>query len=297
MRTRARTWNGSWRGAPAGTRAVRRAAGAAVLAAVLGLASAGCSSGGARSGSGAAEPSADTAAAQARAAAPAGKGELVVSFTEGLTAADRETEAFLRKNKALEDIAAYVNRRVALPYNVPVEAKSCGTTDAYWDPTARAITYCYEFLGRVEPAFGTPPGPGLVGLTQGVVVHALGHGLIAMNGLSSDGDEEEAVDQLSATLLTTGDDDKRLVSGIVDGWAVMARQDARSDARTAFADDHAVDEKRFHAWACWVYGSDPEGYADLIAPDVLPEKRSKGCEQAYKEVAKTWGKALEPYLK
>lgn len=300
MRTRARTWNGrTWKGtwsAAAGGRAVRRAAGAAVLAAVLGTASAGCSSGGAQGGA-TAQTSADVAAAQARAAAPAADGELVVSYTEGLTADDRRTEASLRKNKALETIAAYVNRRIALPYNVPVEAKSCGTSDAYWDPTARAITYCYEFLEQIEPAFGSATDPRLVGLTQGVVVHELGHGLIAMNGLSVDGDEEEAVDQLSATLLTTGDDDTKLVTGIVDGWAVMAGQDAESDARTAFAEDHDVDEKRFLAWACWVYGSDPDGYADLVGPDVLPEKRTKGCEKAYSKVSKTWNKALGPYLR
>ncbi|MEU8676930.1 DUF4344 domain-containing metallopeptidase [Streptomyces sp. NPDC048560] len=296
MRTRARTWNGTWSGAPTGARAARRAAGAAVLAAVLGLTSAACSSGGAQGG-GAAEASADVAAAQARAAAPAGKGELVVSYTQGLTTADRETEALLRGNKALEGIADYVNRRVALPYDVPVEAKSCGTTDAYWDPTTRAITYCYELLERVEPAFGASDAAGLVGLTQGVVVHELGHGLIAMNGLSFEGDEEEAVNQLSALILTSGDDDTKLVTGIADGWAVMAGQGPQSDTRTAFAEDHAVGRAQFQAWACWVYGSDPEGYAGLVGPDMLPEKRSKGCVKAYENVAKTWDKALEPILK
>ncbi|MFC9245966.1 DUF4344 domain-containing metallopeptidase [Streptomyces sp. NPDC057136] len=317
MRTRARTWNGTWSGAPAGARAVRRAAGAAVLAAVLGLTSAGCSSGGAQGGGSGAEPSAAAAAARARAtspaASPSGKGELVVTYTEGLTAADRETEAFLRKNKTLESFAAFANSRVALPYDVPVEAKSCGTTDAYWDPTARSITYCYEFLGRMAPAYkksvaeSATPGAdaqekedavaaGLIGLTHGVLVHELGHGLIAMYGLPVDGDEEEAVNQLSAVLLTT-DDDKKFVTGIVDAWAVMAGQGAKSSTRTAFAEDHAVDSAQFYAWACWVYGSDPDGYQDLVGPDVLPEKRTEGCEKAYKKVATTWGKALEPYLK
>ncbi|GAA2975915.1 DUF4344 domain-containing metallopeptidase [Streptomyces fulvorobeus] len=285
MRTRTRTWSGA---------AVRRAAGAAVLAAVVGLASAGCSSGGTRGGG--TEPSGAIAAARAKAPSPAGEGELVVSYTEGLTAADRESEAFLRRNEALEAVAAYVNSRVALPYDVPVDAKSCGTTDAYWDPTARAITFCYELLEQVEPAFDDSPA-GLVGLTQGVVVHELGHGLIAMNGLPAGEDEEEAVDQLTAVLLTTGDDDKEFVTGIVDAWGVPAREDARSGTRTAFADDHAVDGARFHAWACWVYGSDPAGYQDLVSPAVLPEKRAEGCRKAYTKVAATWNKALEPYLK
>ncbi|MGP3637771.1 DUF4344 domain-containing metallopeptidase, partial [Streptomyces sp. 24-1644] len=266
-------------------------------AAVLGLTSAGCSSYGAQGGGSRAEPSAAVEAARARAPSPAGKGQLVASYTEGLTAADRQTEAFLRQNKALEAIAAYVNRRIALPYNVPVDAKSCGTTDAYWDPATRAITFCYEFLERIEPAFTSSSDPGLVALTQGVVVHELGHGLIAINGLPVDGDEEEAVDQLSAVILTTGDDDKKFVSGIVEAWAVMAGQDAKGDTRTAFAEDHAVNSAQSTAWACWVYGSDPDGYQDLVGPDVLPEKRAKGCEKEYEKVANTWGKALEPYLK
>ncbi|WP_328910755.1 DUF4344 domain-containing metallopeptidase [Streptomyces sp. NBC_00234] len=315
MRTRARTWNGTWSGATARARAVRRAAGAAVLAAALGLASAGCSSGGPEGTGSGAEPSAAVAAARATspAASPAGKGELVVSYTEGLTAADRETEAFLRKNKTLEGFADYANSRVALPYDVPVEAKSCGTTDAYWDPTARTITYCYEFLGRMAPVYEKSAAPsatpgatretqdavaaGLIGLTHGVLVHELGHGLIAMYGLPVDGDEETAVNQLSAVLLTTDDDDKDFVVGIIDAWGEMAGQGVRSTARTAFAEDHAVGTAQFYALACWVYGSDPDGYQDLVGPDLLPEKRTKGCEKAYTKVANTWGKALQPYLK
>ncbi|MGW8887984.1 DUF4344 domain-containing metallopeptidase [Streptomyces sp. NPDC055749] len=300
MRTRARTWNGTWSGARDRARVVRRAAGAAVLAAALGLSSAGCSSGGAEGGGSGVEPSAAVAAARARAtspaASPAGKGELVVTYTEGLTAADRETEAFLRKNETLEGFATYANSRVALPYDVPVEAKSCGTTDAYWDPTARAITYCYEFLGRMAPAYENSAAD-LIALTNGVLAHELSHGLIAMYGMPVDGDGEKDVNQVSAVLVTTDDDDKDFVVGIADAWAEMAVRGTDGSTRTAFAEDHAVDSAQFYAWACWVYGSDPDGYQDIVGPDLLPEKRTKGCEKAYTKVADTWGEALKPYLK
>lgn len=260
-----------------------------------------------------ATPSASVAASPSPSA---GQGRLVVSYEKPKKPADRRTEEFLKRTKALEGVARYADDIVALPYDVPLRAKSCGQVNAFWNPETKDITYCYEFVDTLRQVYEKQETEGstreqdaaveqdLVGLTNGVLLHELGHGFIAMYDLPATGEEEDAVDQLSALLLASGDDEhQEYAIDTINAWAGLAQADAAGGIpANEYADEHSLDIQRFYNWSCWLYGSNPDAYKWIVEskgnPDgVLPEERAERCPDEFAKITHSWGTLLEPYLK
>ncbi|MFD4370899.1 DUF4344 domain-containing metallopeptidase [Streptomyces sp. NPDC058486] len=305
---------------------------ALAVAALTGLAT-GCSSGsggettGARAGNAVkpavAAPSAtDTASASApaspspSASASAGTGKLVVSYAPPEAASDQPAETFLKETQVLDEVAAFADSLVALPHDVPLKAASCGVANAFWNPDTKDITYCYEFLGALRPVYEKQETTGtanqraaavdedLVGLTNGVLFHELGHGLVAMYDLPITGKEEDAVDQLSALMLASGGEKyQEYAIDTINAWGGLAEAEEAGD-KTAevYADEHSLSIQRFYNWACWLYGSDPDAYDSVVETDgnpdgVLPEERAAQCPREFEQINNSWSTLLQPYLK
>ncbi|MFJ8535939.1 DUF4344 domain-containing metallopeptidase [Streptomyces sp. NPDC093591] len=301
-------------------RNARVRAGAAVVVAALTTAT-GCSSGPhhatTKTKDGVRPVKVTASAAVTAAPSPsAGQGDLVVSYERPKNPVDRRTEDFLRRAKVLERVSSYADDIIALPYDVPLRAKSCGFANAFWNPETKDITYCYEFIDALRPIYekqetegsarqrGAAVEQDLIGLTNGVLLHELGHGLITMYDLPATGKEEDAVDQLSALLLAGGDDEHRKYAiDTINAWAGLAEADAAGEMPAdEYADEHSLDIQRFYNWSCWLYGSDPAAYQWIVRSDdspdgVLPEERAEGCPEEFQKIAHSWGTLLEPYLK
>lgn len=118
-------------------------AAAAFAASALIMAGTGCSSGDSGRSTPRGEDQGQADGARAVAApsvspsAAQGKGRLVVTYEKGKTAAGREAEAFLKKNRVLEDVAAYADETIALPQDVPLRGRSCGTPNTFWSSETR----------------------------------------------------------------------------------------------------------------------------------------------------------------
>ncbi|MFF3258354.1 DUF4344 domain-containing metallopeptidase [Streptomyces sp. NPDC002932] len=303
-------------------RTKRTWAAAALTAAALTAAGTGCSSGNSAStqtrGQGAdeARPVAASSTPATATASPTGTGRIVVTYEKGKTAKDRQAEAFLKKNKVLEGVADYANAIVALPRDVPLRGRSCGTANAFWNPETKDISYCYEFLEALKPVYQKQDTTGtakqraaevdsdLVGLTNGVLFHELGHGLVAMYDLPITGKEEDAVDQLSTLLLSSSDKQHAdYAISTINAWGGLAEAETKGKLPISnYADEHSLSVQRYYNWACWLYGSDPDAYKSVVAapgnPDgVLPQERAAQCPKEFNQIADSWGQLLDPYLK
>ncbi|MDX3540585.1 DUF4344 domain-containing metallopeptidase [Streptomyces sp. MB09-01] len=293
-----------------------RAVAAVTVAAVSVITAAtGCSS----AGNGSAGPKTkDAAQSPASASASPGHGRLIPRYDTGRTAQDRRIQRFLQDNEVLERVAAFVDDRIALSYDVPVIAKSCGRANASWDPRARDITYCYELVEETMPIFqeqAARQGPGgaaeraravdedIIGFSNGVLLHELGHGLVDMYDLPITGKEEDAVDQLATLLLATGGEQHiDYAVSTLNTWGALADAQEAGDLSGLFSDEHSLSAQRFYNEICWLYGSDPDAFESVVIavgnPDgVLPELRAEGCRHEYEQIEKSWGRLLEPYLK
>ncbi|MFD0275054.1 DUF4344 domain-containing metallopeptidase [Kitasatospora sp. NPDC127111] len=259
--------------------------------------------------------SAPAAAPAAVAEDPQGDGRLVVSYDPGETEADGQAEAFLEDRQVLEDVADYATARIALPQDIPLRAASCGEANAYWDPDTQSITLCYELIEELDPLFaaqnttGTPDeqseavAQDLVGFTNGTLLHELGHGLVDLYHLPITGREEDAVDQLAMLLLADDVEHKAYAVSTINAWAALASAEEEGQRPIeAYADQHSLDAQRYYNWVCWLYGSAPDEYADVVetaqSPDgVLPEDRAQQCPAEFQSINESWSTLLRPYLK
>ncbi|MFH9721784.1 DUF4344 domain-containing metallopeptidase [Streptomyces sp. NPDC017254] len=243
-----------------------------------------------------------------------GPGLLVVDYAPAGTAQDLAEQRFLEKNDVLEGAAAHSNSLIGLPRDIPLTAGSCGEANAFWDPDSQSIAFCYELVGAYRNLFeslnttGTPAQRNrateddLIGISNSVVFHELGHALIQVYDLPTTGREEDAADQL-ATLMLAGDPVRQEYAvSAIEAWGALAVATEQGDVSGQLADEHALDSQRYYNAICWLYGSDPEAYRGAVLtaanPDgVLPESRAARCPAEYDKIYSSWSTLLEPYLK
>ncbi|MFF0481143.1 DUF4344 domain-containing metallopeptidase [Streptomyces sp. NPDC004779] len=245
-----------------------------------------------------------------------GQGRLVVTYEEAGTPEERAARAFLREHRVLEDAAAYADSRIALPRDIPLRAAGCPAPNPYWDEDTGRITYCYGFVPDARKVFagldsdGTPAqrsaavDEDVVGLSNGVLFHELGHALVDLYDLPVTGREEDAVDQLAVLLLASGDERHTdYAISAVNAWGALWQAAEGGDPGVAaYSDIHSMDGQRFFNWACWLYGSDPRRFADAVDaegnPDgVLPRDRAALCPAEFRRIDSSWRTLLGPYLK
>ncbi|WP_419999883.1 DUF4344 domain-containing metallopeptidase [Streptomyces boninensis] len=248
------------------------------------------------------------------AGATPGGARLVVHYERGKTEGDRRVQRFLRRNRVLEQVSSYAGERIALPHDIPPTGKSCGYANAFWDPETKTITYCYELVKQLKPVFRSQNTKGspeqrtkatdedLIGLTNGVLFHELGHGLVQLYNLPITGKEEDAVDQL-ATLLLAGGDEEHVDYAIstINAWAGLTQADQAPGLRE-YSDEHSFSAQRYYNETCWLYGSNPKRYADVVEKDgnpdgVLPQERAERCPDEYRQLSQSWSTLLKPYWK
>jgi len=138
----------------------------------------------------------------------------------------------------------------------------------------------------------------VLGNTVFTLFHEIGHALIHQLQLPLLGKEEDAVDGL-ATLLMLGDrgDAKsdELVFAAADGWALMHAETQAGGEPLPFWDTHSLDMQRFHNIICMIYGSDPDGFEDIVSRSELPEERRELCPEEYETAAAGWAEVLAPH--
>ncbi len=69
------------------------------------------------------------------------------------------------------------------------------------------------------------------------------------------------------------------------------------NAPMAFWDEHSLEEQRFYNLVCWVYGSDPDRFANLVSDHVLPAQRAARCSEDFNGLVAAFNKDLGPHIR
>lgn len=247
-----------------------------------------------------------TETGQAYRASPEWPGRMLVTYEPADSAATNAGRDLLRSEQLLEDLASGVNDTLKLPYNIRLIGRPCGEANAFWSQANRSVTLCYELVDETQNLFNAIDDPEPVTSTINVMIsvlfHEMGHMLIDIYHLPITGREEDAVDQL-ATFLILGPEGRvdpeaaHAIRDVAVKFAANAALRGEAIDEGTLADVHALDESRMYNELCWLYGADPIHNADLVDNRVLPEDRARGCVSEYKNIADSWGRLLEPYVK
>lgn len=279
---------------------------------LLGASAVGCGPRGSSSAPESTPGTASSAAATSATAAPVQddpdkSGRMIVTFEKATTPEARRGWDLMQKTGLLEDLADGVTESFRLPFDVPLVGAQCDEANDFWDPTDKKMVMCYEDVDLSLELFSDSGDPDPEAAAEGIAVasfyHELGHMLIDLYDLPVTGREEDVADQLSAFMLLAPDGDGTVnqddVQAARDMAGVYERFAQSNDQleKEAFADVHTMDQSRSYNFECWIYGSDPDGNADLVSSGKLPEDRADGCVDEYDKLARAWSDLLTPHLK
>ena len=226
--------------------------------------------------------------------------------------ANRPAAAYLKRSGAMEAVIDEVNSRWALPRDLPVLFSDSlqagpafipnlpledGTKVTFINFPGSFLTLQVDALRPyVRGIKGFTPYDAMVASNEFVVAHEMGHALVRELDLPVTGREEDAVDGFAAFLLADNPEGPLTAISAAMFFAAMTEQRGPlSDSD--FADEHSIHEQRTYQFLCWLYGSDPKTFSDLVGRDGLPRARARRCGAEWKQVNRSWSALLAPYAK
>ena len=234
-------------------------------------------------------------------------GKMVVNYDDATSPEAQNGKKLLQDNKVLEDLADDINQSLKLPQDIPLHGSQCDQANAFWSPSQKTITICYEDADLGEKIFtkagDKDPVASAIGSEDATFYHETGHMAITLYDLPITGKEEDAADQLAAyILLTPGDNgkaDAESLKAITNfARAFQASAAARSELGAAdMADVHSLDQQRVYNLQCWIYGSNPDANTDMITDGGLPQERAQGCADEWKQLSHAWSTLLDEHWK
>lgn len=220
----------------------------------------------------------------------------------------RELRNAFKEEKFLEEVVSGLNETFRIPRDVEVTMRECGEANAYYESDSRRISLCYELVGYFADFFYADAeteededaaAEAVAGATLFTLFHELGHALIDVWDLPITGREEDAVDQLATIILLEGGEDGEAaaLNGALSFWEEEDQEASAEEEEASFWDEHSLGEQRYYNIVCWSYGSNPEGLADLIEDEWLPQERADQCPDEFARMSKAWDTLLSPYVR
>lgn len=212
----------------------------------------------------------------------------------------RELAAELQSDGVLQSFADEVNAAIELPAEVGLRFSECGQVNAFYDPGKKLISMCFELAEHYVNVMSSeyPDPEAALAAAEGaftlVMFHELGHALVDVLELPITGREEDAVDQLAAwAMIDNGAGDQAVLNAALSYYRNAERAGGQFNLNQ-FADEHSLSLQRFFNLVCWVYGSNPQQYADLVNQQTLPSARAQRCPAEYAQIDRSWSALLEP---
>jgi hypothetical protein len=204
-------------------------------------------------------------------------------------------------SRVLFTLADALNARIAMRKDVRIIMKRCGEQNAFYDPADSSITFCDEFVLRLEELFS--PLKDDEDFTKAVVyasgftlLHEAGHALVDQLELPITGAEEDAVDQFATFLLASDPAQAEMaMAGAAAFGAMYAGRDPAEP--TIYWDEHSLPEQRFVDINCLIYGSDPQLHSWIVEQGVVPRSRAVRCPAEWARVQYSFATLLAPHLK
>ena len=229
--------------------------------------------------------------------------QITINYVPPENPAHQPIYELLKGRHSLENLQEFLSP-FRLPWPLKLSLEGCdGEPDAMYSDDE--ITICYEYIEELQtymaaettPA-GIEPIDTLIRPFVDTVLHEFAHALFDYHDIPILGREEDAADQVAASIYLQAaddDEDRRLITGTV--WAyLMEVQDTDPPDMEEYADEHSTAEQRAINLVCLAYGSDPKLFRDLPALAGLPQYRVDICEEEYELISMAYQALIGPHI-
>ena len=224
---------------------------------------------------------------------------------------------YLQDRRILEGLRGFL-AQMRWPYPFELVARVCNHQEAanlaFYNPNARSITICYQFVNLLFNIAPKPDRPESVEIGAGVirdidhdefiagalipvVLHEFGHAVFHMMNVPVFGREEDAADQFALLILAAQDRKARhdftrqAIRSNAYFWYKLSKQSGGPNQLYRYFDTHSSEIQRFYNTACLAYGADPEGFEEFAK---FVENRN--CKAEYEQVKEAGLKTITPYM-
>ena len=212
----------------------------------------------------------------------------------------------------LDSLAREVSRTYRLAYPIELRSEACSTELASYDPATRRVTLCYELVADIDSIVralfywpgrsGAEVDADVISALRFVVLHEIGHALIAMWHLPVTGRTEDAADQFAAVFLSDRQQTLNVASRVFETLA-----ESQDTSMYALGDLHALAAQRAANLKCWErsINVDAKGQnwdtttADAAMGTILgiPPDRWEACPSEFAQIRESWQRLLRPYAR
>lgn len=210
----------------------------------------------------------------------------------------------LKGRKVLEELQHFL-APLHLPHRLQLQMKQCDTVNAWYSPSDRSMTICYELVEELmrdapqtvsEDGFVTREAA-IVGTLVGVVLHESGHMLFDMLNVPVFGREEDAADETASfiALQFNKDVERTIIKGFVYFWA-RSQDPSVSSPMSAWSDVHGSASQRMYNALCLAYGGDPQTFQEFVDRGWLPKKRADHCGKEFGQLRLAFVKTILPFI-
>jgi len=234
---------------------------------------------------------------------PQAQGTIKLVHIAPKSKAMRELAANLAESRLFNTIIDELNKGLTLPRDLTIKFEDCGEINAFYSPEHQLIQMCWELLEYTVEQFAKDAksdeeaAEGFLNATIFTLFHELGHALVHLLDLPITGKEEDVVDQL-ATWFIVEDGGEQGALMAVDGALSFLTEESDEGEPNVWG-VHSLDQQRFFNIVCWVYGSNPEAYAELTASKggPLPDDRADSCPDEWGRMSSAWNRLLADHVK
>lgn len=189
-----------------------------------------------------------------------------------------------------------LHQKIAFTDDFSVEFAECGEENAYYDPSTRTITICYELaegmigIGRlIDYRTDYTVAEFTVNGLNWVFLHELGHAVIDMHDLPITGQEENVADQFANLMV--------IDAGLPQIGPILSMSEfySKSFGSRISWDTHSFNDQRYYNMLCLLYGK----YGSELGWDedeYIPERRAVWCPSEYEQASSTWELLLNQYV-
>lgn len=226
----------------------------------------------------------------------AAQAEYAVKFLAPATQEQARIATHMRQSGTLENFVTLINKAITTPREVPVIARSCGVSNAFYSPSRREITVCYELLVDSEKSLRRTMGNRyndvqymqvLYSELAFVLLHEMGHHLIHEYSVPVLGREEDAADKIASYIfLTSGGENVLKRSLMFFATNPTGLMGLALNGSSHYGDEHSLSEQRLANLVCWGFGKNPNEFGLLAASAKVPQSRLVRCRDEYEKMVR-----------
>ncbi len=196
-----------------------------------------------------------------------------------------------------------------LPHPLRLLTKECNMVNAFYNPSDRSLTICYEYVAYfMENAPQTVSEDGfitreaaIIGAVVSTLLHESGHMMFDMLDVPVFGREEDAADETASFIALQFNKDvaRTIVKGLAYKWVRSQSGDPResaTDRMSAWSDEHGTASQRMYNALCLAYGGDPQTFQEFVDRGWLPKKRAEHCGEEFGQLKLAFVKTILPFI-